>query len=67
MKMGAAFGSFGWSGEGPRIVHEWLEKMGFELPAEPVSCKFSPKDDVLEQCFTLGKTMGEALAAKCEG
>ncbi|MDL2210502.1 FprA family A-type flavoprotein [Desulfovibrio sp. OttesenSCG-928-O18] len=66
MKMGAAFGSFGWSGEGPRMVHEWLEKMGFELPMEPISCKYSPKDDVLEKCFTMGKTMGEALAAKCE-
>ena len=65
LKMGAAFGSFGWSGEAPRAIHEWLEKMGFELPIEPLTCKFVPKDDVLEQCFQAGKTVGEALAERC--
>lgn len=64
-KMAAAFGSFGWSGEGPRIVHEWLESMKFEMPAEPLTCKYAPKGDVLEQCRAMGKSMGEALAAKC--
>ena len=66
VKMGAAFGSFGWSGEAPRIVHEWLEKMGFEMPVEPLTSKFVPKKDALEQCFVMGKAVGEALAAKCE-
>ncbi len=65
--MGAPFGSFGWSGEAPRIVHEWLEKMGFEMPVEPLTCKFVPKKDTLEQCFTMGKALGEALAARCGG
>ena len=65
-KMAAAFGSFGWSGEGPRIVHEWLEGMKFDMPFEPLTCKYAPKDDVFEQCFALGKNMGEELAKRCE-
>ena len=65
-KMGAAFGSFGWSGEGARAIQEWLEKMGFELPIDPVSCNFVPKKDALEQCFEAGKTVGQALARRCE-
>lgn len=65
-KIGAAFGSFGWSGEGPRLVNEWLGSMGFEQLFEPLSCKFSPKDDVLEKCFAMGKAAGEALKTKCD-
>ena len=65
-KMGAAFGSFGWSGEGPRIVHDWLAGMGFEMPLEPLTCKYAPKDDVLEQCFIMGKSAGEALIKHSE-
>ena len=26
-RIGGAFGSFGWSGESPKILHEWLESM----------------------------------------
>ena len=39
--------------------------MGFEMPVEPLTCKFLPQKDVLDQCFTMGKTVGEALAARC--
>lgn len=65
-KMAMAFGSFGWSGEGARIVHEHLQGMSFETPLEPLTCKYAPKADVLEQCFQAGKTLGEALAKRCE-
>ena len=64
-KIGAAFGSFGWSGEGARIVHEWLASMGFDMPVEAVTCKYLPQAAALEQCFTMGKTVGEMLAGKC--
>lgn len=67
LKIGAAFGSFGWSGEGPRIVHEWLEKMGFETPCEPLSCKFAPRSDVLEQCLERGVAVGRLLEERCAG
>ncbi len=67
MKMGAAFGSFGWSGESARAIHEWLEKMGFEMPVEPLTCQYVPKQTTLDQCYRMGKSVGEALAERCKG
>ena len=64
-KLGMAFGSFGWSGEGARIVNELLQGMNFETPLEPLTCKYAPKADVFEKCFQAGKAVGEALIAKC--
>lgn len=66
-KIGMAFGSFGWSSEAPKVIHEWLGKMGFEMPLEPLACNFVPREEMLEQCFNAGKTVGEALAAHCAG
>lgn len=65
-KMGMAFGSYGWSGEGPRIINELLQAMKFETPFDPITCKFAPKQDVLEQCFQAGKAFGQALAERCD-
>ncbi len=65
-KMGAAFGSFGWSGEGAQLIHEWLEKMGMELPVEPLKCKFVPKHDTFEKCFAMGQELGKALQKRCD-
>jgi flavorubredoxin len=42
-RIGAAFGSFGWSGESVTVISDWLESMGMELPVPPVKDKFVPK------------------------
>ena len=62
-RVGAAFGSYGWSGESPKIIQEWLASM--DMPADPVKCLFVPKHEGLSQCVALGKTVAEALKAKC--
>jgi flavorubredoxin len=64
-RLGGAFGSFGWSGECVKIISEQLAGMGFELPAAPIGVKYVPDAEGLEQCFTLGLTLGRALADKC--
>ncbi|WMW64819.1 FprA family A-type flavoprotein [Nitratidesulfovibrio liaohensis] len=66
-RIGAAFGSFGWSGESVKAITEWLESMGMELPAEAVKVKHVPTHDTYGKCFELGKTVAAALTAKCEG
>ncbi len=66
-KMGFAFGSFGWSGEGAQHIHDWLAGMGFAMPVDPVKCKFVPRHDALEKCFAAGKALGASLAEKCAG
>ena len=62
--VGAAFGSYGWSGEAPKQVADILTEMGAELVAEPVRSKFVPDGDMLAQCFELGAAVAESLSAK---
>ena len=66
-RVGGAFGSFGWSGESPKIIHEWLASMGMDMPAQPVKYAWAPTHDTLKTCHELGLTVGRALIEKCEG
>ena len=49
----------------PKIIQEWLASMNMDMPADPVKCLFVPKHEGLSQCVALGKTVAEALKAKC--
>ena len=49
-KIAAVFGSFGWSGEGVKMVEERLKSLRFKLPVASLSCRFSPTDENLEAC-----------------
>lgn len=64
-RVGAAFGSYGWSGESARIIQEWLCSMNMELPAEALKISFVPKHEGLAQCHALGVAVASALKAKC--
>jgi flavorubredoxin len=61
-KSGAAFGSFGWSGEAPKLVME-IMKNKFDMNAtEPVLlAKYTPDQSTLDQCRALGKRISESL------
>jgi len=59
--IGAAFGSFGWSGESVKDLEAILKEMKVEIVAEPVSVKHVPGKDVLEKCSELGKTIASEL------
>ena len=63
-RIGAAFGSYGWSGEAPKILQNMLAEMKMELPAEPVKCAWRPSKDDLKACHELGKTLATAIKAK---
>lgn len=62
-RVGAAFGSYGWSGEAPKMIQDWLGSMDMEMPADPVKSLFVPRGDVLTQCQDLGITVARALKA----
>ncbi|WP_022657702.1 FprA family A-type flavoprotein [Desulfovibrio desulfuricans] len=66
-RIGAAFGSYGWSGEGPKFLHEQLASMNMEMPAEPVKCTWRPDHEALKACHQMGVTIAEALKKKCRG
>jgi flavorubredoxin len=62
--IGAAFGSYGWSGESIRQVEDVLKEMKVDLVGEAVSTKHVPDSSVLDQCFSLGKMIGEQLGKR---
>ena len=61
-KVGAAFGSYGWSGEAPRMVLEVMEKK-FEMKVvkPPLLIKYTPDEKGLEKCRKLGKAIAEKM------
>jgi len=65
-KLGAAFGSFGWSGESVKIISDWLESMKMELVDAPVKVKHVPDHETLGKCHELGRKVGQAINAKVQ-
>lgn len=65
-KVGAVFGSYGWSGASVKQLKRIMTDMGVELVADEVSVKYQPTAADLAQCRALGEKVAEALEAKCE-
>lgn len=62
-KIGAVFGSYGWSGEAPRLVMEMMEnKFEMRIVKPPLLIKYSPDDKGLEECRRLGNKVAEIIA-----
>jgi flavorubredoxin len=61
-KIGAAFGSYGWSGEAPKLVLEIMRNR-FEMDAaDPMLlAKYAPDQGTLDKCRDLGKRVAERL------
>ncbi|MGQ9707942.1 MAG: FprA family A-type flavoprotein [bacterium] len=53
-KVGAAFGSYGWSGEAVNIIADELKAMGMTLPVEPLKVKYVPDEVAIKKCVELG-------------
>ncbi len=52
--VGAAFGSYGWSGESVRVINSMLEEMKVEVVGEGLRVNYVPGNDDLERCRKLG-------------
>jgi len=59
-KIGAAFGSYGWSGEAPKQITQELEAMKFDI-VEPVKHQYIPDGNALEASYELGRAIGGAI------
>ena len=55
-KKAAAFGSYGWSGDAPKLISVHLQEAGFELVAEGLKTLWVPNEDALATCREYGKT-----------
>lgn len=60
-KLGAAFGSYGWSGEGPKMLAERMRGLKFRVPEEPLRVQLVPSAEDLETCVAYGRKLAEAL------
>lgn len=61
-KIGAAFGSYGWSGEAPRMVLEIMKnKFEMHIIEPPLLIKYKPTQDGLEKCREFGRKIAERL------
>ncbi|MFC1884191.1 FprA family A-type flavoprotein [Thermodesulfobacteriota bacterium] len=60
-KIGAAFGSFGWSGEAVGLINKELEAMKFNVIDEGVKNQYVPDDKSLDACRELAKKIAKAL------
>ncbi len=61
-KLGASFGSYGWSGEAPKMIAGELESMGMKLVAPPLRLQYVPDSEGRAVCFDFGKKIAEALS-----
>jgi len=63
-KIGAAFGSYGWSGESVKLLNEAMTEMKFDLIDDGLKVKYVPETGDLANCVELGRKVGQALKAK---
>jgi flavorubredoxin len=60
-KVGAAFGSYGWSGEAVKLITKELEAMDVNVIDPGVRLQYVPDDKGLDACRELAKKIAEAL------
>jgi flavorubredoxin len=64
-KIGAAFGTWGWSGEAVSVLENHLKTCQIQVAAPGVKAKWQPGPDDIEACHGLGRAVAAAcLAAK---
>jgi anaerobic nitric oxide reductase flavorubredoxin len=63
-KVGASFGSYGWGGESPKLLADYLAKANIKVIADGLKFKYMPNDSELEECLAYGKSFGEKMLAE---
>lgn len=65
-KIGAAFGSFGWSGEAVKLMNQAMEEMKFDIVEEGLRVKYVPGHSDLQECVQMGERIGRAVIDQLE-
>ena len=60
-KVGAAFGSYGWSGEAPIDIANKMRKLGMEVIDPVLRIQYQPTEKDLEECKRLGKDLANKV------
>ena len=64
-KLGGAFGSFGWSGESPKIIIENFRLLKLKVFDDPAAFKFAPYGDKIEQLKEYGRKYAVKFREEC--
>ncbi|MCZ7403200.1 MAG: flavodoxin domain-containing protein [Candidatus Methanoperedens sp.] len=62
-KVGAAFGTYGWSGENVKLIEEILEKAKIKILQEGIKFKWQPTKEELEKCVEFGRSFAQKMKA----
>jgi flavorubredoxin len=62
-KIGAAFGSYGWSGEAVKMITAELEEMKFKVIGPGIKVQYVPDKEATQACHELGKKIAGELPA----
>lgn len=65
-KIAGSFGSYGWSGEAPKIINENLKNLKLKIFEESAVLKFSPGDEKVSVLKDWGRRFAEFVNAECD-
>jgi flavodoxin I len=60
-KIGAAFGSYGWSGEGVTTIIARMKSFGMNVIEPGTTAVQVPNKEDIQKCFHLGRTVAQGL------
>lgn len=63
-KLGAAFGSYGWSGEAVAMIEDRLRGLKLRVPVKGVRARLTPDEGDLAQCRQLGRELAAHLTGR---
>ena len=63
-KVGAAFGSYGWSGEAPVMIAKKMREVGMDVIDPVLRIQYQPVEKDLEECKRLGKDIAIKVKKK---
>ena len=62
-KLGAAFGSYGWSGEAVRMIETNFSMLKLKVFDQNIMVKFKPHEPEFEKCIAFGKAYADKMIA----
>jgi flavorubredoxin len=65
-KIGAAFGSYGWSGESVKLINKELDEMKFDIIDPGIRIQYVPDMDGKDACIEFGRKIGKSVKEKFE-
>jgi flavorubredoxin len=63
-KLGAAFGSYGWTGEAVSMLEDRLRGLKLRVPVTGVRVKLIPTEEELDKCRLFGRQLAEHLTGR---